>query len=110
MAGNGFPFQDLNFFLHRVGNCVVHYFPAGRCNPKHPSIFGLPYPPPPPQNVNFLKSIFDFLLIFQKIDLINCKIWGHPPPLLETVYFLGGWGDPSLMYCSQGLAHYGGHF
>ena len=36
--------------------------------------------PLPPRNVNFLKSIFDFLLIRQKIDLIKCKLWGRPPP------------------------------
>ena len=32
------------------------------------------------RNVNFLKSIFDVLLIHQKIDKIKCKLWGRPPP------------------------------
>ena len=39
-----------------------------------------PSQPLPPQNVNFLKSIFDLLLIRQKIDLIKCKLWGDPRP------------------------------
>ena len=51
---------------------------------------GLDPPSLPPQNVNFLKSILDFLSICQKIDLIKCK-------LLEKVYILNFWGwDPSL--------------
>ena len=37
-------------------------------------------PPLPPQNVNFLTSIFVCLSICQKIDLIKCKLWGRPPP------------------------------
>ena len=49
------------------------------------------------QNVNFfqigLDPLFDFFLFFffvdsQKIDLIECKLWGRPPSLLEKVYIL----------------------
>ena len=43
MLGNGFPFLNSIFFLHQDENCVLHNFPAGRCDPKHPSIIGIPY-------------------------------------------------------------------
>ena len=56
-------------------------------------LIGLEPPPLPPRNVNFLKSILDFLSSRQKIDLIECKLWGRPPPpfgkSLHFEYFFG---------------------
>ena len=46
------------------------------------NFFQIGLDPPPPPNVNFLLSIYDLLLISQKINLIKSKLWGKPPPLL----------------------------
>ena len=77
---------------------------SGKYNKSKCKLFQIGHspPPPPPKNVSFLKSIFDFLLIRQKIDLIKCKLWVlPPPPFLEKVYILI-FLDPSLMETISG--------
>ena len=74
---------------YTVLQCITLYLRQKKIQNVNFFQIGLDPPTLPPQNVNFLKYIFEFLSIRQKIDLLKCKFWGRPPSsLLEKVYIL----------------------